>query len=365
MKVGDYEVRKLTSKECTVVRYTGTSQEVTVPSDFNNLKPVRLGPSFLPKRNKVRAITLPPSVEEIDPEAFRDWKQLERLEAESKGLRAKDGILYDGSFRSLLFYPPMKEGREYIAPGTLRSIASTAFLAGTRLRSLVLPGSMEDLCFKASDAPSLEDVYIEPGRHLKAEDGVVYKGKILVFCPAGKKARHLRLREDCVRIEAELPPALRSLSVPSSLKEGLENVSGGLEELDVDKGNPCYSALDSVLYSTDGRLLTYPRLKGDSFFLVPGWVRRVEDGAFRGARVRTLVLSEGVKETGQEMIAGSAVETLVLPSTISHMDIRSLYGAGSLKQLWLTKGGYAEMYLSAMMAPFEMRFIAENPCHHL
>lgn len=361
MRIGDYEVRKLTGKDALLLRRYEPGERVEVPSDLGGLCPVFIGPGFLPRRNCVRSLVLPCSVEEIDAAAFSAFRHMESIEAAGKRLRSKDGVLYDGGLGTLLFYPPEKEGDEYIAPPGLRRIAPTAFASGTSLKSLVLPSSVEELAFKASDAPLLSEIFIEKGKGLRSSDSVVYKGKSLVFYPWGKTASRLVIEPGTERLEAELPPSVKSLHAPRTLREGLERAGEGLEEVEVEKENRALQSSDGVLFSSVS-LLRYPGRKKGTFYIVPGWVRRVSDRAFKGAELRTLVLSEGVEELGSEAFLGSSVETLSLPSSLRRIDLRALSGMEALKELWIARGSYAEVFLSALPGEFSVRFIPENPC---
>ena len=112
MRSGDFEIKRTGKGIAEVSRYMGQDASVIIPEEIEGYRIVQIGPQFLRKSNKVSSIILPPSVEAINPQAFSTWRNVSSVSASGRRLRAVDGVLYDGSMKTLLFYPPKKEGDE-------------------------------------------------------------------------------------------------------------------------------------------------------------------------------------------------------------------------------------------------------------
>ena len=94
----------------------------------------------------------------------------------------------------------------------------------------------------------------------------------------------------------------KRIVVPESVEEiRLEDVSlYYLEEWQVAEGNAHFKTIDGILFSKDGtRLLSYPRRKALSSYVVPDGVRQIARCAFdRSELLRTVVIPSRVEKVG-------------------------------------------------------------------
>lgn len=348
MRSGDYEIKRTGKGIAEAVRYAGSDTVVTIPEEIDGYRIVQIGPQFLKKTNKVSSIVLPPSVEAVSPDAFTAWRNVSSVSASGKRLRSIDGVLYDGQVKTLLFYPPKKVGEEFVIPSSVTSVDSCAFSASAFIKRLYVPGSLSSFSPDPSSLPFLESVIADDGmKSMKVQDGVLFKGKKLVFYPAGKPDVKYAVPEGVEEICSMLSDNLRMLSVPASLKSGLEDKIGFLERVDVARENSHYRSVDGVLFSQSGTLLRYPSRRDSFLYAVPNGTAAIADGAFRGAGVRAVVIPSGLTAIGREAFAESAITSIMLPMSILNIDMMAFYGAENMKEIYVERASTADVFLQA------------------
>ncbi len=348
MRSGDFEIKRAGKGIAEAAKYAGQDTVVTVPEKIDGCRIVQIGPMFLKKTNKVSSIVLPPSVEAVNPESFRTWRNVSSVSASGKRLRSSDGVLYDGAMRTLLFYPPRKEGEEFVIPSSVTAVDAAAFSASSSIKRLYIPGSLSSFGPDPASLPFLEAIIAEGGmKSMRTEDGVLFKGKKLVFYPAGKPDARYAVPEGIEEICSPFPENLRRISVPSSLKSGLEDKIGFLERVDVARENSHYRSVDGVLFSQSGTLLRYPSRRDSFLYAVPNGTAAIADGAFRGAGVRAVVIPSGLTAIGREAFAESAITSIMLPMSILNIDMMAFYGAENIKEIYVERASTADVFLQA------------------
>ena len=362
MREGDWEIRKIGKDTCSVERYLGSDTELAIPERIGSYQAVEIGAKLLKKTSKVRSLSLPKSIEYIDPEAFQSWRWMEGVKAEGKKLKSRDGVLYDGAFKSLVFYPPKKEGDLYEAPDSLRRVLPGAFSATVPLRTFSFYGSFEEFSAKPSECPSLECITALESGKLSTSEGVLFKGKKLLFYPAAKRADRYSIPEGTESIEVYgepmFPSHISALSVPASLKTGLSENAGLTGGIEVDYGCQAYASRSGVLFSKrDGKLRVYPAGKKDSFYMAPHGTTAIASGAFRGASVSSVVLPSSLVHIEGEAFASSAISNLVIPSSASDIDIRALSGMDALTAVFVEPRSIGDIFLSGSSLSGVKRYV--------
>ena len=158
MRIGDFEVRKTGKDTCSVVQYKGEDRDIVIPPAFEKYRPTAIEATLIKKGLRPVSITIPPSVDEIAEGLFPTLKTLERFEVGKGSLsfRSESGVLYDSSFYSLIFYPPKKEGEEFVSPKRLGRVARTAFCCTVHFRRFVYSSKLEEFQALPSECPDLE-----------------------------------------------------------------------------------------------------------------------------------------------------------------------------------------------------------------
>ena len=362
MKEGDWDIKKIGKDICAVQRYLGTGTDLVIPDRIDGCVPVEIGAGLLKKSNKVETITLPKSVEYIDPAAFQTWRTVRAVKADGRKLKSRDGILYDGSFKSLVFYPPKSAIVDYETPETLRRVAEGAFRATAPLRTFAFYDPFDEFSAAPSDCPLLESFIALGNGALSVRDAVLFKGRTLLFYPPRRAACEYSIPDGTEAIAPSsghlFPSSLRTLHVPYSLKSGLEESARYVGGIDVEFGNSRYKSVDGVLFSAkDKKLLVYPDGKEDGLYMVPKGTGAIASHAFSGARVHTVVLPSSVVRIEAEAFAGSRIESLVIPMTVVDMDIRALYGMDGIRSIYVEPRSVADVYLSGSFLSDKARYI--------
>ena len=97
------------------------------------------------------SVTIPKGVEAIyTPGTFRGCVNLSEIQVDNDNLKytSADGILFNKSMETLIFYPQAKSGKEYSIPDGVVMIYSGAFAGCTNLTAVTLPESL--LCISTS-----------------------------------------------------------------------------------------------------------------------------------------------------------------------------------------------------------------------
>ena len=350
MRIEDFEIRKTGKDSCTVLQYKGEGEDLVIPSVIGKYIPVSVEATLLKKGNKVKSITIPASVDRIDDSLFPSLKNIEAFNADkaSRSFSSEDGVLYDSSRYSLLFYPPRKTGSVFIAPKKLGRVARTAFCCKVHFKEFHYSSKLEEFQALPSECPELE-AFI-PSDDADDHEGVLIKGRKLLFYPpkAGGKAYSIPDGiEEIVSVSSEpfFPESVKTVYAPATLRKGLENALGNAEKVEVDNRSQFYRSVDGVLYSWKRVLLSFPGRMGKDVYITPSGTDRIGEGAFRGSRVHTLVLSEGVSAIGNNAFERSEISTLIIPSSVTDIALHALYGAEKLRRVIVEKGSVGEIFL--------------------
>ncbi len=350
MRSGDFEIRKIDGSSCAVVQYKGEERDVVIPASFGKYRTTQIGPGFMRKGHAIDTMAIPACVEEVDEALYPTLKTLSAIHVEkgSRSFRSEDGVLYDSSMYSLLFYPPMRRGDEYAAPKKLGRVASTAFSAGCRLSRIVLSSKLSEFLVQPSCCPELEE--FAASGDAEDNEGVLISGRRLLFYPPKRDGRTYSIPEGIEEIAALssqpfFPVQLKTIYAPSTIKRGLENALGNAESVDVERRNAQYRSIDGVLFSWKRELLAYPGRRREGIFLTPAGTERIGSGAFRSSLLETLVIDSGVCSIGDAAFEDSSISTLVIPQSVADISIRAFYGARKLRKVIVRKGSVAELML--------------------
>ncbi len=361
MREGDWEIKKSGKGTCSVEKYLGSSAELVIPGKIGEYIPVEIGAKLLKKTSKVRTITIPKTIEYIDPEAFATWRSVESVSADGKRIKSRDGVLYDGTFRTLLFYPPQKDGDDYEAPETLRRVQSGAFSATVRFRTFSFYGAFDEFAAKPSECPRLECFVALSSGAMRCSEGVLFKNSTLVFYPPMKKSCEYSIPEGTESIgccsEPMFPQQLDVLNVPMSLKAGLAENAGKTGAVNVDYMNSVYASIDGVLFLRKGnKLVLYPEGKKDSFYVAPYGTLSVGEEAFARSHVKSVVLPASLVHIEGNAFYSSDIENIVIPLSVSDIDIRALSGAEHIEKVYVEPRSVGDVFISGSSLSSKKRY---------
>ena len=349
MRIGDFEVRRLGKDTCSVVQYKGEGNEIVIPSHFDKYTPVSIEGTLLKKGAKITRISIPSTIDSIEDSLFQTLKNLEAFDAErGPSFRSEDGVLYDSSFYSLVFYPPKRSEERFTPPRKLGRVSATAFAASAHFKYFVYSSKLEEFSALPSQCPELE-AFI-PDADAEDYDGVLIKGKKLLFYPpklAGKSYSIPNGIEEISAVSSEpfFPRSVKTIFAPASLKKGLEHALVNAEKADVESSSINYRTIEGVLYSWKRKLLSYPGRKEGDVYITPSGTDRIGEGAFRGARLKTLFISPGVTAIENSAFENSEITAIYIPQSVTDISLHALYGARNLKMVAVERGSVAEMFL--------------------
>lgn len=82
------------------------------------------------------------------------------------------------------------------------------------------------------------------------------------------------------------------------------------------------------------QMLSYPavsaKTNGENRYILPASLRTIEDAAFEGTAVQSVILSDHVASIGERAFAYSTLRTILIPSSVSHMEDSAFDGVWGL-----------------------------------
>ncbi|MBR5757897.1 MAG: leucine-rich repeat protein [Thermoguttaceae bacterium] len=286
-----------------------------------------------------------------------------------------------------------KETERFVVPDGVRRIGFHDFWFWDKLRSVVIPTSVEEIDEDAFfESGALESFEVAEGNaRYRSIDGVLFSkdGKTLVKYPEGIKNDVYVVPESVETIERHAfyhCVSLTSVVLPQSLKTIVagafaecfalesfdvpENVTkigrrafflcSELKAINVSENNPRYRSIDGILFSHDGKkLLKRPEGTKKEEYGVPQGVKEIEEGAFDScSSLKKVVLPEGLKTIGDGAFwECSSLEEIVLPQSLDNIGDRAFGSALDERATLLTicapKGSYAEKYAKTNNIKFE------------
>ncbi len=251
IQAGDFQCRIFLDKTVKISYYGGTEEEVVIPSYIDGYKVVGIG-SLAFQESTVKKVTLPETVETIDPAAFYLCRSLEEIE------------FSDG----------------------LKSVCEFAFLGCTALREIEFPDSLETVGRLAfAECYSLES--IDFGNGITDIEGFVK--------PATES--YVDIYEAISKYD----------SFNSSGHYSSFFGCYSLKEIKFGSENESYRATDGVIYSKDGkRLVYYCPGKEETEFIVPDSVEIIERAAFSDCdNLERVVIGDNVVNIGRDAFTES------------------------------------------------------------
>lgn len=85
---------------------------------------------------------IPTTVQDISEKVFSSYDSLESIECDSDYFKSIDGVLFTADYKTLVHYPPKKNGTDYVIPDSVVNIGSCAFRNCEFLENIILPNSL-------------------------------------------------------------------------------------------------------------------------------------------------------------------------------------------------------------------------------
>lgn len=102
---------------------------------------------------------IPATVQEIKDIALLCCNNLESIECDSDYFKTIDGVLFTADYKTLVRYPPKKNGTDYAVPDSVTNIGRSAFRDCKFLENIILPDSLINIGESAFwNCKSLQDI---------------------------------------------------------------------------------------------------------------------------------------------------------------------------------------------------------------
>lgn len=310
-----------------IFNYDGDSEELIIPDTLGGCPIVNIDESAFSACSKIKSVSIPATVTEIEKEAFHYLVNLETV-----------------TFRG---------------ESQLKTIGDCAFDDCIKLTSVTIPASVTEIGFGAfSGCSSLTAINVEAGNTKYVSDnGILFnkdKTKLILYpskkvgtsytVPASVKTLETYAfsmnpylnaitfeQNSCIEDMGDYIfgncTALKTVTIPKGVTNiGLIPFAGcsSLESINVESGNTKYFSVDGVLMSKDKNgtsIIRYPEAKKASSYTIPAAVTNIEYGAFLAcSTLVTLNYEENsqLKTIGKEAFEScSALTSVSFPKSVT------------------------------------------------
>lgn len=173
----DFQVDEATG---TLTKYTGKAESVTVPSEINGVKIVKIGEGAFEELFYLKHVVLPDGITELADSAFDNDQFLESIKLPDTITKIGNNVFDDCSRLKDINMPKnLKEIGDYafaecafesvVIPDTVTKIGASAFADAVNLKKVVLSKNIEVLEERVLNASHIEEIVIpDKVTHIKA-----------------------------------------------------------------------------------------------------------------------------------------------------------------------------------------------------
>lgn len=256
------------------------------------------------------SLDLPASVANIASDAFNGSTSLARFGVApgNPAFAECDGVLFSGDMQSLLHFPPAKTG-PYTIPNGVKTIGELAFMGCQGIDWGPFPDSLE----------TIEDfafIYGNASSSMVLPDGLRSIGR-----------RAFYFFSNLVELSIG--------SATTNISSGAFECASELLRFDVAPDNPCYTAIDGILYSKDAKtLVCCPAGRTETIEVPPG-VTTIAPGAFYYCKeLRAVTLPAGITDIGDQAFDQCrSLASLSLPEGLERIGAWAFFYCDSLTAL--------------------------------
>lgn len=298
----------------TIVGYTGSGGNITIPSAINatltNEPVTAIGPDAFDNCTKLASVTLPTSVTSIGDKAFSGCTSLTsvaiplsvtsigiapfegcsqlaqiNVDAANPDFVSAGGVLLNTAQTQLIQYPIGSTQSSYTVPSSVTSVNNFAFADARHLASLTLPSGLTSIGGDAFSGSSVASVTI----------------------PASVTSVGLDAFLDCE----------------------------GLTQVNVDSANPNFSSAGGVLFDhAKTQLIAYPSGNTQTSYTIPSGIVTIGTDAFNGAsNLASVTLPSGVTTIGNSAFASAALTTVTIPASVTSIGADAFTNCTLLTQI--------------------------------
>lgn len=318
---------------------------------------------------------IPTTVQDISEKVFSSCDSLESIECDSDYFKSIDGVLFTADYKTLVRYPPKKNGTDYVIPDSVVNIGSCAFMYCEFLEHIILPDSLINIGESAFyNCKSLQDIilpdsitkicrdtfgYCQSLKKIKLPNSLTEIGNSAFYnC---NFLREIKLSKELIDIdssafsgckslnEIELPngiesindgafwgcESLETITLPNSIQHIGNSTFGfcpSLEKIECD--NEYYYTVDGVLFDKkDKKLIRYPLGRTERKYTIPNGILIIGKAAFCNCRdLEEIILPESIKILENNAFQDcSKLKSIKLPNQINSIASSAFSGCWDLK----------------------------------
>ena len=320
---GNY-IYTVTDGTAIIIEYTGTEQDIVVPSTLGGLPVTSIG-DFAFYNDNTTTITIPQGVTSISDWALSSLTGLTAIIVADDNLiyKSMDGILYNKAGTVLIACP--RGLTSIIIPQGVKSIGDAAFALSTSLTSISIPDGVTSIGTDAFFGCHILTSVTMP-------EGVTSIGDNAFYC--------------CY--------ALTSISIPESVTYIGENAFFNCRSLTNINIPQAITSISRAAFASCTSLtsITIPQgvtSIGSYAFAycysltsinIPSGVTSINDGTFEYCTgLTSIVIPEGVTNIGYAAFNGcTGISSISIPSAVTSIDALAFYGCTGLSNIVIPQG---------------------------
>lgn len=375
--VGTFEYRLLEDGTAEIIRYKGDTKWLTVPSKLDGHPVTSIATAAFVENSdlisikfpegitsidktavylctKLRSITLPASVTSIGKTPFYgcNWIATIEISPDNPVFACIDGVLFRKTDKTLLRYPPEKDGEHYEIPNGIVAIDDEAF-AGANITTIVIPESVTSIGKGAFWGSELTEVTIPDGvTEIPSKTFSACRSLSNVSFPKQLVSIGEKAFEGCYVLDQIILPdtlvsigshafdhcyELSGITIPDNVIEvgdALFNFCSALTDIRVSPEHPVYEVIDGVLFNkVEKKLIYYPYSSSAESYTIPEGTLAIGNAAFYKCKnLKEIIFPAGLQEIGEEAFYQcTGLTNLDLPEGLRRLGIMAFYNCHNIK----------------------------------